>query len=297
MKKLIECVPNFSEGRREKVIQAIAAAGRQIKGARILDVEWDKSHNRSLVTIVGAPKPVFQAVWAMIKVATARIDMTKHKGEHPRIGATDVVPFIPISGVTMADCVELAEKLGKKVAEELQIPVYLYEAAATCEERRNLAKVRQGEYEGLRQAIETDPARKPDFGPSRLHETAGAMVVGARKFLLAYNVNLETEDVQAAKDIAKAIRESSGGLAAVKALGFAVEGGAQVSMNLVDFEITNLDEAYRAVAAEARKRGIKIKNSEVYGLIPLEALIRMVRTGLRATDFKREQVLEVNLWE
>jgi glutamate formiminotransferase len=297
MKKLVECVPNFSEGRRKEVIEAIAAAGRRIKGARILDVEWDKSHNRSLVTIVGAPQPVFQAVWAMIKVATARIDMTKHKGEHPRIGATDVVPFIPISGVTMVDCVELAEKLAKKVAEELQIPVYLYEAAATCEERRNLAKVRQGEYEGLRQAIKTDPKRKPDFGPRRLHKTAGAMVIGARKFLLAYNVNLDTKDVQVAKDVAKAIRESSGGLVAVKALGFAVEGGAQVSMNLVDFEITNLDEAYRAVAAEAKKRGIKIKNSEVYGLIPLEALIRMVRTGLRAEDFKREQVLEVNLWE
>jgi glutamate formiminotransferase len=273
-------------------IKAIADAARKIKAVKVLDVEWDESHNRSLVTVVGQSEIVFQAAFAMIKKATELIDMEKHQGEHPRIGATDVVPFIPVSGVSMQECVDLAQRLGKKVATELKIPVYLYEAAATRPERVNLADIRKGEYEGLK--IKMD---KPDYGPNKLHPTAGAMIIGARKYLIAFNVNLETSDVAIAKKIAAKIREKDGGLAAVKALGFKVGGHAQVSMNLVDYEKTNFDEAYRAVEAEAKKLKVKIKNSEIYGMVPLEALVRTVKTTFKADSFKSGQVLEKRLYE
>ncbi|MBI2066063.1 glutamate formimidoyltransferase, partial [Candidatus Woesebacteria bacterium] len=229
MQKLIECVPNFSEGRRISVINKIAASAKKVKGVRLLDIEWDKSHNRSLVTIVGAPEPVLKAAYEMIKTATKLIDMRKHKGEHPRIGATDVVPFVPVSGVTLKECVVLANKLAERVAKELKIPVYLYEAAAKRKERVNLADVRRGEYEGLKEEIETNPERKPDYGPAKMHPSAGAMVVGARKYLIAFNVNLNTKNIEIAKKVASRIREKDGGLPGVKALGFAVGGYAQVS--------------------------------------------------------------------
>lgn len=290
--KLVECVPNFSEGQSQARIKKIVAAAKKVKGVRVLDVEWNADHNRSLMTIVGEPEKVLEAAYKSIEVATKLIDMTKHKGEHPRIGATDVVPFVPVSGVTINECVKLAEKLGKRVAKNLKIPVFLYEAAATSPERVNLADVRKGEYEGL-----VAEMRKPDFGPSKMHKTAGAVVIGARKYLIAYNVNLDTSDVQIAKDVANAVREKTGGLPGVKALGFAVNGKAQVSMNLVDFEKTNMDEAFRAVEAEAGKRGVKVFDSEIYGMIPLEALVRMARTQLKATGFKAEQVLEKRMYE
>jgi glutamate formiminotransferase len=294
MQKLIECVPNFSEGRNLAKIKRIAAAAKK---SRVLDIEWDKSHNRSLVTIVGSPETVFADAFAMIKTATKLIDMRKHKGEHPRIGATDVVPFIPVSGVSIKECVILSNKLAKKVAQELKIPVYLYEAAAKRPERVNLADVRQGEYEGLRVAIEKDPARRPDFGPTKMHPTAGAVVIGARKYLVAFNVNLATGDVEMAKKIAGKIRASGGGLPGVKALGFKVGGLAQVSMNLVDFEKTNFDEAYRAIEKEARRLKVAIRNSEIYGMIPLEALVRSVKTSFKTDDFHSDQVLEKKLYE
>lgn len=297
MQKLVECVPNFSEGRRISVINKIANSAKKTKGVRVLDVEWDKSHNRSLVTIAGAPEAVLKAAFEMIKTATKLIDMRKHKGEHPRIGATDVVPFVPISGVTLKECVILANKLSDKVAKQLKIPVYLYEAAAKRPDRVNLAEVRKGEYEGLKEEIETNPKRKPDYGPSRLHPTAGAMVVGARKYLIAYNVNLDTRDIEVAKKIASRVRERDKGLPGVKALGFKVGGYAQVSMNLVDFEKTNFDEAYRAVENEAKKLKVGIKSSEVYGMIPLEALVKSVKTTFKAKDFRSEQVLEKRLYE
>jgi glutamate formiminotransferase len=297
MQKLVECVPNFSEGREKAIIKKIADSARKIKEVKVLDVEWDKSHNRSLVTIVGAPEVVFQAAFEMIKTATKLIDIKKHVGEHPRIGATDVVPFIPVSGVSLKECVFLARKLGRKVAQELKIPVYLYEAAATRQDRINLADIRRGEYEGLKAEIATNPDRKPDFGPSRMHPTAGAMVIGARKFLIAYNVNLETKNVELAKKIASKIRERGGGLPGVKALGFKVDGFAQVSMNLTDYEKTNINTAFAAVKKEADKLGILVKDSEIYGMIPLEALVRAVKDLLKADNFSSEQVLEKKIFE
>jgi len=306
MQKIVECVPNFSEGKDKKIIEAIFNAAKKggqpssAKGygrARVFELEFNASHNRMLFTIVGEPEAVMNSVFESIKTATKLIDMNKHVGEHPRIGATDVVPFVPVSGVSMEECAELANKLGKKVGEELGIPVYLYEEAATRESNKNLADVRIGEYEGLKNEIEKNPDRKPDFGPSKFHPRGGATVIGARKYLVAYNVNLDTSDVQIAKDIAKKIREKDGGLKAVKALGFEVDGFAQVSMNLVDYEVTNFDEAYRAIEIEAEAAGGKIKSSEIYGMIPLESLVRAVKTTFKADNFKSDQILEKKLWE
>jgi len=297
MQKLIECVPNFSEGRRVAVIQKIASAARRVRGAKVLDVEWDRSHNRSLITIVGAPEPVFKAVYEAIKTATSLIDMNKHKGEHPRIGATDVVPFVPVSGASIKECVVLSNKLGRKVARDLKIPVYLYEASAIKADRVNLADVRKGEYEGLKNEIETNPHRKPDYGPSKLHPTAGAVVIGARKYLVAFNVNLDTHDIAVAKKIASRIREKNGGLVGVKALGFKVGGYAQISMNLVDYQKTNFDTAFRAIEKEAKKFKVGIKSSEIYGMIPLSSLVKAVATTFKAKDFGEEQVLEKRLYE
>ncbi|MFZ5366226.1 MAG: glutamate formimidoyltransferase [Patescibacteria group bacterium] len=294
--KIVECVPNFSEGRDKRKIKAIVDAGR-IAGVKILDIESDPDHNRMLTTIVGEPEMVFRAVWEMIKVATKLIDMEKHHGEHPRIGATDVVPFIPVANVSMKECVQLARRLGKKVGEELKIPVYLYEVAATRPDRVNLADVRRGEYEGLKEEIKTNPERIPDFGPAKMHKTAGAVVVGARKFLIAFNVNLETKDVQIAKDLARIVREKDGGFPAVKALGFEIKdkGYVQVSMNLCDFEKTNMDKVFRKIKEEAEKRGVRVLGSEIYGMIPKTALARINLDELQLIDFKKEQILENRL--
>ncbi|OGM08655.1 glutamate formimidoyltransferase [Candidatus Woesebacteria bacterium RBG_16_36_11] len=296
MQKLIECVPNFSEGRNKKVIDKIFSAAN-IKGVKVFELEFDKSHNRSLFTIVGSPEKVLASVLESIKVATKMIDMNKHLGEHPRIGATDVVPFVPISGVSMKECVNLSKKLAVRVAKELKIPVYLYEDSATRKERINLADVRKGEYEGLKKEIKVNPDRKPDYGPSSLHPTAGAVVIGARKYLVAYNVNLDTKDIAIAKKIAEKVREKDGGLKAVKALGFNVGGYAQVSMNLVDFEKTNFDEAYWEIEKLAKRFNVKIKSSEIYGMIPLEAVVRAIKYTFKADTFKSDQILEKKLFE
>jgi glutamate formiminotransferase len=295
MQKIVECVPNFSEGRDQKIIDAIfdaalrSAQGKQVK---VFELESNKDHNRCLFTVVGEPEDVLASVFESIKVATKLIDMEKHVGEHPRIGATDVIPFVPVSGVSMDECVELANKLGKKIGEELNIPVFLYEEAATKPENRNLADVRKGEYEGLKVKM-----NRPDFGPDKMHPTAGAVVIGARKYLVAFNVNLDTPDVQVAKNIASKIREKDGGLSGVKALGFDVDGSAQVSMNLVDFEKTNFDAAYRAVEVEAETMGVKIKSSEIYGMIPLESLVMAVKSTFKSDTFKSDQVLEKKIYE
>jgi glutamate formiminotransferase / 5-formyltetrahydrofolate cyclo-ligase len=292
MQKIVECVPNFSEGRDLKIINAIFDAAKTVKSVKVFELEHNASHNRMLFTIVGEPEAVLSSVFESIRVATKLIDMEKHKGEHPRIGATDVVPFVPVSEVSMEECIKLSEKLGKKVGEELSIPVFLYEEAASRPENRNLADVRKGEYEGLKIKM-----NKPDFGPSKMHATAGAIVIGARKYLVAFNVNLDTADVEIAKKIAGVIREKNGGLPGVKALGFDVDGSAQVSMNLVDYEKTNFDQAYRAVAVEAEKLGVKIKSSEIYGMIPLESLVAAVKNTFKADTFKSDQVLEKKLYE
>ena len=297
MQKLVECVPNFSEGRNKTVINKIFNAAKKIKGIKVFELESDKSHNRCLFTIVGSPEAVFNSVWESIKVATKLINMERHTGEHPRIGATDVVPFVPVSGVTIQECVILAKKLGQKMARELKIPVYLYEAAATRPGRVNLADVRVGEYEGLKKAIIKNPERKPDYGPSKLHPTAGAIVIGARKYLVAFNVNLDTRDTSIGKKIAGKIRERGGGLTAVKALGFDVGGYAQVSMNLVDFEKTNFDQAYREIEKWVKTYKVKIKSSEIYGMVPLKSLVKAVKTTFKANTFKSDQVLEERLYE
>ncbi|MEK9209078.1 MAG: glutamate formimidoyltransferase, partial [Patescibacteria group bacterium] len=255
-------------------------------------LEYNQDHNRCLFTIAGAPSDVLASAFESIKTATKLIDMNKHKGEHPRIGATDVVPFIPVSNVSMEECIELARKFGNKVGEELSIPVFLYEEAALKSENRNLADIRKGEYEGLKIKM-----NMPDFGPSKIHPTAGAVVIGARKYLIAFNINLETSDLEIAKKIAGIIREKNGGLPGVKALGFMVDGFAQVSMNLTDFEKTNFDEVFREVERLTNKMGVKIINSEIYGMIPLEALVRSIKTTFKVKKFNSDQVLEKRIYE
>lgn len=296
MEKIVECVPNFSEGRRANIVDEIVQA-MLLPGVKLLDREMDANHNRSVITLAGEPSAVEEGVFRGIATAARLIDLDQHRGEHPRIGATDVVPFVPIRGVTMDDCVAMARRLGERVGRELEIPVYLYERAATRPERRDLAYIRRGEYEGLKQTIATDPDREPDFGPKRLGK-AGATVIGARPFLIAYNVNLATSDVQIAKDIARVVREKGGGLPTVKALGFELKdrGIVQVSMNLTDFNVTGLWQAFNAVKAEADKRGVAVLESEIVGLVPLEALTQLTAQVLRLPAFSANQVVEIKLF-
>lgn len=293
---LIECVPNFSEGRRPEVIDRIVAAMAEVPGVLVLGVESDADHNRSVVTVAGPPQAMVDGVFAGIKAAQQLIDLDQHQGAHPRLGATDVVPFIPIRDATMADCVTLAQQLGQRVGDELGIPVYLYEEAATRPERRNLADVRRGEYEALKQALGSDPARDPDFGPRTL-TPAGATVIGARAPLIAYNVYLSTGDVEIAKKVAKAIRHSSGGLRHVKALGLLVDGRAQVSINMTDFRSTPLHRAFELIRAEAARYGVLPTESEIVGLVPQDALLDVAEHYLQLNRFKRAQVLERRLAE
>jgi glutamate formiminotransferase len=299
MTEIVECVPNFSEGRRKEVVDAIANAIVSVPGVRLLDTEMDPNHNRSVITFIGDRSEVAEGAFQGAKAAVARIDMNTHRGEHPRVGALDVLPFVPILGVTMEDCVVLARSVGKRIADELQIPVYLYEAAATRPDRRALPDVRRGEYEGLKIAIETDPDRKPDFGPSKLHPTAGACIVGARPVLIAWNVNLGTRDVRVAKRIAKAIRESDGGLPAVRAKGFelADRGLVQVSMNMTDYRKTSLVQVYEAILALAAKEGVEVVESEIIGLVPLDAILAGATQYFKLARFHREQILETRLWD
>ncbi len=299
MAEVIECVPNFSEGRRPEVVDAIARAIASVPGVALLDEEMDADHNRCVITFVGNKKSVAEAAFAGAKKAVELIDMNKHQGEHPRIGSLDVLPFVPISEVTMEDCVALARQVGKRIADELHVPVYLYEAAATRPDRKALPDVRRGEYEGLKVEIETNPDRKPDFGPSRMHTTAGASVVGARPILIAWNVNLATKNVAVAKHIAKAIRESDGGLPAVRAKGFelADKGMVQVSINMVDYGKTNLVQAFEAIRARAQEAGVEIAESEIVGLVPLDAIVQGAEAYFKLIGFKRSQILETRLWE
>jgi glutamate formiminotransferase len=299
MAEIVECVPNFSEGRRKEVVDAIANAIASVRGVRLLDTEMDPNHNRSVITFIGDRTAVAEGAFQGAKAAVARIDMNTHRGEHPRVGALDVLPFVPILGVTMEDCIALARSVGKRIAEELQVPVYLYEAAATRPDRKALPDVRRGEFEGLKIGIETDPDRKPDFGPSRFHPTAGACIVGARPVLIAWNVNLATKDIRVAKRIAKAIRESDGGLPAVRAKGFELvdRGLVQVSMNMTDFHKTSLVQAYEAIRALAAKEGVEIAESEIIGLVPLDAILAGATQYFKLARFHREQILETRLWE
>jgi len=281
---LVECVPNFSEGRNAATIEALRTALTSVPGVRLLDVQADAAHNRSVFTFVAPPDASVEAALAAMRVATERIDLSRHTGEHPRMGATDVVPFVPVRDATMDDCVALARRLAERAAAKLQIPIYLYAKAATRPERERLPDIRKGEFEALRDRIGKDPAADPDFGPKRIHPTAGATAIGARPFLVAFNIYLDTSDVTIAKDIAKRIRSSSGGLPAVQASGFEVAGKAQVSMNLLDIDVTSPATVLAAVAAAARQRDVAILKSEVVGLIPERAILGAGAASLKLPD-------------
>lgn len=298
MQKLVECIPNFSEGRREEVIDQVAGAVRAVEGVRLLDISSNPDHNRTVLTFVGAPEGVAEAAFAATAQAVKLIDMNKHKGEHPRIGAMDVVPFVPLTGMTMEEAVALANSVGKRIADKLSVPVYLYSAAATTAARKRLPDVRKGEYEGLKESIEA-PERKPDYGEAKIHPTAGATAVGARPPLIAFNVNLGTTNLNIAKNIARGLRESSGGLMNVQAMGvdLAEQGLVQVSMNLLDYTKTPIHRAYELVRVEADRHGVPIVGSEIVGLVPLDALIGAADFYLRLTGFGRSQVLEARLLE
>ena len=297
MKRLIECVPNFSEGRDPAKVDAIASAMSSVSGVYVLDREMDADHNRSVITLAGEPDAVAEAALRGVGKAMELIDLTKHTGAHPRVGATDVVPFIPIEGVTIEDCVALARRTGHEIWARYRIPVFFYEAAAARPERVNLENVRRGQFEGLREEMKRNHDRQPDVGEPKLHPTAGVTVVGARKFLIAYNVNLNTSDVGIANKIAKAIRFSSGGLRYVKSMGVELKARnlAQVSINLTDFEQTPMHRVYEMVKREAARYGAMPVGSEIVGLIPKKAIEMAADFFLQLENFSPEQVFENKL--
>jgi len=297
MPRLIECVPNFSEGRDAAKIDALVAAMQSVEGVYVLDRESDADHNRCVITLAGEPEPVAEAALRGVGKALELIDLTQHSGAHPRLGATDVVPFIPVDGLSIEDCVALAKRVGAEIWNRHKIPVYFYEAAATRAERVNLENIRKGQFEGLREEILKNPGRAPDIGEPRLHPTAGAVVVGARKFLIAYNINLNTPDVGIANKIAKAIRFSSGGLRYVKSMGVDLRARhvAQVSINMTDYEQTPLHRVFEMVRSEAARYGVSIIGSEVVGLIPKRAIEMTADFYLQFENFSPAQVFENRL--
>ena len=300
MPSLIECVPNFSEGRRPEVLEEIVHAIGQIDGITLLDHSRDETHNRSVVTFAGSAEPVVRAATAAVGRAIQLIDMEKHEGAHPRIGAVDVIPFVPLGGTRLEECVDLARRFGEQIAKLFEIPVYLYGEAALRPERRRLADVRRGQYEGLKAEIGLNPEREPDYGPARLHPRGGAVAVGARKPLIAFNVNLATDDVDVAKRIAHTIRESSGGLPAVQAMGVLLENPgepryAQVSMNLVDWERTGISRVVREIDRLAHEAGTTIDHCELIGLAPTGALLEVAADALDLRGFSPDQALELRL--
>ena len=297
MAKLVECVPNVSEGRRGDVIDRLADAIRATEGVRLLDRTSDVDHNRSVFTYAGEPDAVLRATHALIDVAYREVDMKAHTGAHPRLGAVDVVPFIPLAGMTMDECVELAHRFGREVAERHQVPVYFYAKAAKTPERVRLPDIRKPEYEGLAALLET--THVPDAGPNRMHATAGAIVVGARPFLIAFNIELDSTDLKLAQRIAKEIRESSGGLPAVQAKGFMLTDPTrvQVSMNLLDHTVTSLATVWREVEARATAAGVKVLRGELIGLIPLDAVLQVTADSLKLEGFTRDRVIESHFLE
>ena len=316
MDRLVECVPNFSEGRRPEVVDALAEAVESVAGVQLLDRTSDVDHNRSVLTFAGLPEAVAEAAERAVAVAVERIDMTAHSGQHPRLGAVDVVPFVPIGETTIDECVDLAREFGRRIAERHHLPVYLYARAASRPERRVLADIRRPQFEGLAELIGR-PDHRPDFGPPRVHPTAGATVVGARPFLIAYNINLASDDVELAKRIARRVRESSGGLPRVQALGLYLDelGCAQVSMNLLDHTVTPLWQVWQTVGALAGEEGVALRESELVGLAPLAALLevaehagvdaslpdaekaRRAADWLKVRDFRPTMALELRLAE
>ncbi|MEW5994846.1 MAG: glutamate formimidoyltransferase [Candidatus Zixiibacteriota bacterium] len=297
MAKLVECVPNFSEGRRPEVVDAICSAITSVDGVVLLDKEMDADHNRAVVTFVCHPKAAVDAAFAGYQKAAELIDMTTHTGEHPRMGACDVCPFIPLTDMSLEEAIELANKLGRRVGNELQIPVYLYEDAATTPERRNLAKVRHGEYEGIRDTIERDKARKPDYGPAKMNLKSGATAIGVRFPLVAFNVYLGTNKKWIADKIADAVRSLRGGYRYVKALGFEIKerNQVQISMNLVNYTRTPIFRVFETIKSEAARYGVNVTSSEIVGLVPNDAIIDVADFYLRLENFSKDQVLEEQL--
>ncbi|MBN1281318.1 MAG: glutamate formimidoyltransferase [Candidatus Thermoplasmatota archaeon] len=299
MARLVECVPNFSEGKNKTTIETIHTLIKKHTDVTLLDFTPDADHNRTDVTIIGSPEAVKAAALDIAVKCVELIDMNTHKGEHPRMGAIDVVPFIPISEVSMSDCVQLANDFAKEFSDKTHVPCYLYEEAATREDRRNLADVRRGQYEGLKKEIGTNPDKVPDYGPNKIHPTAGATAVGARFFLIAFNVNLGTTNLAIAEDIAKVVRHSSGGYRYVKAKGFEIKerGIVQVSMNLTNYQKTSLFRVFETIKNEAERYGVPVIGSEIVGLVPVEALVHISNHYLRLEKFTDQQVLEKKLLE
>ena len=297
MRRLIECVPNFSEGRDPSRIRALVAAMSGIPGAWVLDRHSDADHNRTVITVAGEPEAVAEVALRAVGKAAELIDLREHEGEHPRIGATDVLPFVPVEGVSMAECATLAHRVGREIWKRYAVPVYFYEAAAMRPDRVHLQIVRKGQFEGLREELQRSAERAPDIGDARLHPTAGAVAVGARKYLIAFNVMLNTPDVAIARKIARTIRESSGGLPGVKAMGVALKrhGRAQVSMNLTDFERTSPRAAFEAVQREAERSGCAIATTEIVGLVPRAAISRADLAALKLDRFSPNMILENRL--
>lgn len=298
MAEIVECVPNFSEGRDEKIIELIVNEVRKSQGVTLLDFRPDKDHNRTVVTFIGNLQGVGQAAFNLTRKAAQLIDMRNHHGSHPRMGATDVIPFIPVSGVTMEDCINISKSIGERIGRELQIPVYLYEESASCPERRNLADIRKGQYEGFFEKIRTDEW-KPDYGPAVMNEKSGVCAVGARPPLVAFNVNLGTDNLEVANSIARKVRFIGGGLRFVKAMGVKLEDRniVQVSMNLVNYERTAVYRAFEMVKMEAKRYGIPVVGSEIIGLVPMKALIDCAEYYLGIENFSMDQVLEKRIME
>jgi len=298
MAKLVECVPNFSEGINKVIIESIIDEVRGVDGVKLLDYSSDTDHNRTVVTFIGSPEPVKIAAFNLAKRAAELIDMSAHKGGHPRMGATDVVPFIPVTGVGMDECVEIAREVGKRIGEELGIPVYLYESAATKPERVNLADVRKGQYEGFFEKIK-DENWNPDFGPNEMNKKSGATAVGARVPLVAYNVNLGTSEIAVADKIARAVRHIGGGLRFVKAMGVKLDDRniVQVSMNLTNYEKTAVYRAHEMVKMEAQRYGVSVVGSEIVGLVPMKSLIDCAEYYLQVENFSMDQILENRIME
>jgi glutamate formiminotransferase / formiminotetrahydrofolate cyclodeaminase len=292
--KIVECVPNFSEGRRSEVIDSIRKVAGAVPGVTILDCENDPNHNRMVLTFFGPPEAVKDAALASSAEAIKSIDLRTHKGEHPRMGAVDVVPFVPIRDVTMAECIALAKEFALEYSNRFNVPVFLYETAATRPERKDLAKVREGQFEGLRELIGKDPAKDPDYGPRAIHPTAGATAVGARPILIAYNVNLKSSDLSIAKKIAHLVRGRDGGLPTVKALGFELHDRSivQVSMNITDYKVSSVTRAFQEVSKRASEIGVEVLESEIVGLVPMDALVDAADQYLKLANFSPNQIIE-----
>jgi len=295
--RIVECVPNFSEGRNEATVRALIEAVRAVPGVAVLDHTMDPDHDRAVLTFAGAPDAVAEAAFQATTAAAARIDLRHHRGVHPRVGATDVVPFVPLRGVTMRDCIELANVVGRRIGEELTIPVFLYEQATTRPDHARLETIRLGGLAGLAHRMETNPEWTPDFGPPWLHPTAGATVVGARRILVAFNVNLSTNDLSIAQAIAKTVRQSNGGLAHVKAIGVPLASSRQmqVAMNLVNIDETPVHVAFEAVRREAERHGVRVAGSELIGLVPRQAVAQARTAGIQIDSFDPSKILETRL--